>query len=223
MPVLAFPDPRHSTREGIIAIGGDLHPDTLRLAYSKGIFPWPHEGLPLLWFCPPQRALLDFANLHVPERLARAYRNCGYTFTIDRAFSRVIRHCESAPRPGQEGTWITAEIVDAYCRLHQLGVAHSVEAWDSGGDLVGGLYGVDSGGVFAGESMFYKRPNASKFALLFLIDHLRARGADWLDIQMMTPHFQALGATEVPRAEFLKRLKETQAKGLGLFDAPTAP
>jgi leucyl/phenylalanyl-tRNA--protein transferase len=224
MPVLAFPDPRHATREGIVAIGGDLHPDTLRLAYRQGIFPWPHEGMPLLWFSPPRRAILDFADLHIPERLARERRKSRLTFTIDLAFERVIRHCRSAPRPGQDGTWITEEMTHAYETFHQQGMAHSVEAWDENGELAGGLYGVDAGGVFAGESMFYLRPNASKLSLLFLIDHLKARGADWIDIQMMTPHFQALGAKEISRADFLKRLKATQARNLVLFDSlPSSP
>lgn len=218
MPIVRFPDPRGATREGIVAVGGDLHIDSLRLAYRQGIFPWPHDGLPLLWFCPPRRAVLDFADLHIPSRLARLRRNCGLTFTIDRAFADVIANCRSAPRPGQQGTWITGEIQEAYRALHRAGDAHSVEAWDERGDLVGGMYGVESGGAFAGESMFYRQSGASKLALLHLIERLSARGLDWLDIQMMTPHMQALGATEISRSVFLARLKATQARGLRLFD-----
>ena len=217
MPVLRFPDPRDTTPEGIVAVGGDLHPDTLRLAYGQGIFPWPHDGLPLLWFCPPERAILDFGRLHVPRRLARIRRQSRLTFTMDRAFPQVIAACRRAKRPGQLGTWITPAMERAYCRLHHEGDAHSVEAWDEAGCLVGGVYGVDAGGAFGGESMFHVEPNASKLALLFLVDHLRARGLDWMDIQMTTPHMEALGAIEVSRPAFLERLARTRARSLSLF------
>lgn len=224
MPILRFPDPRRSADpDGVIAVGGDLHPESLRRAYRQGIFPWPHPGLPLLWFCPPERAILDFAHLHVPRRLQRVRRSAGLTCTIDAAFDRVIAGCRAAPRPGQEGTWITPTLERAYCRFHREGGAHSAETWDAEGVLVGGVYGVAAEGVFAGESMFHTRPDASKLALLHLIDHLRSRGLDWMDIQMMTPHMAALGATLVSRDAFLERLKATQARGLALFDPPSPP
>ena len=223
MPILRFPDPRHTGPEGVVALGGDLHPDSLRLAYSQGIFPWPMEGMPLLWFCPPERAILDFARLHIPRSLARERRRSRLTFTIDRAFDQVIEGCQGARRPGQEGTWITPAMRQAYCRFHRLGYAHSAEAWDEGGNLVGGIYGVAVEGTFAGESMFYRQPYASKLAMLHLIDHLGSRGLDWMDIQMMTPHMQAMGAREIPRDVFLRRLKATQARGLALFDPPSGP
>lgn len=224
MPVTHFPDPRRSADpDGVIALGGDLHPDSLRRAYRQGIFPWPHPGLPLLWFSPPERAILDFAHLHVPRRLERLRRNTRLTFTLDRAFDQVIACCRWAPRPGQEGTWITPAMERAYGRLHRRGDTHSVEVWDETGSLVGGVYGVDAGGVFCGESMFHTRPNASKLALLHLVTHLRTRGLDWIDIQMMTPHMEALGATLIPRDAFLNRLAETQARHLVLFDPPLPP
>ncbi len=219
MPVRRFPDPRSATRDGLVAVGGDLHPDSLRLAYGQGIFPWPARGLPLLWFSPPERGVLDFAELHVPRSLERARRQSPYRLTVDADFAGVIRGCARTPRPGQDGTWITGDIVEAYVRLHRLGRAHSVEAWD-GTRLAGGIYGVDVDGAFAAESMFYRQPNASKLALLHLVAHLAARGLDWLDIQVLTPHMARLGARAVPRERFLARLAATRARGLRLFDAP---
>jgi len=203
-------------RDDIVAVGGPLDPETLVYAYRHGIFPWPVEGLPLLWFCPVERAVLDFADLHVGRSLRRARRTAPLRFTIDAAFADVIAACADTPRPGQTGTWITPEIVDAYTTLHALGVAHSVEAWD-GGALVGGLYGVDVDGAFAAESMFHSRTNASKLVLLHLVDHLRGRGLDWIDVQVMTPHLGRLGARPMPRAAFLRRLAGTRARGLRLF------
>lgn len=218
MPVRRFPDPRSANPDGIVAVGGDLHPETLLLAYRQGIFPWPVDGLPLLWFSPPERGVLDFADLHLPRSLARSRRRAPYRFTIDAAFPAVIRACGATPRPGQDGTWITAEIVVAYERLHRLGIAHSAEAWLDD-RLVGGIYGVAVDGVFAGESMFHRAPDASKLALLHLLDHLSGRGLDWLDIQVLTPHMARLGARAVPRDEFLARLATTRARGLALFDS----
>jgi len=205
-----------SDSAGVVAVGGDLHPDTLLRAYQSGIFPWPHPGLPLLWFCPPRRGVLEFSRLHIPRSLAQAQRRAAFRFTIDRAFREVISACARACRPGQGGTWITQEMVGAYCELHRLGRAHSVEAW-TGERLVGGIYGVDAGGAFSGESMFYLEPNASKLALLHLVEHLSSRGLGWMDIQMVTPHMKALGAAELPRDAFLKKLAKTLSSGLQLF------
>jgi leucyl/phenylalanyl-tRNA--protein transferase len=203
-------------QDDIVAVGGDLDPGTLLLAYRNGVFPWPVEGLPLLWFCPRERAILELDALHVSRSLARERRRTTLRFTTDAAFEDVIRGCALAPRPGQDATWITADIVAAYIRLHRLGVAHSVEAW-RGDALVGGLYGVEVDGAFAAESMFHREPNASKLALLHLLDHVAARGLDWIDIQVMTPHLEHLGARPIPRAEFLGRLTRTRARGLRLF------
>lgn len=222
-PILRFPPIESADEDGILAIGGDLDPDSLLLAYSQGIFPWP-VSMPapspeylLAWFCPPKRAVLIFKDLHIPRSLERARKSAPFRFTLDQAFTRVIEECSRAPRPGQDGTWITPGMVQAYIRLHELGHAHSVEAWQ-GNRLVGGVYGVDAGGAFAGESMFYLEPNASKLALLHMIDHLSGHGLEWIDIQMVTPHMERLGAKLIPRARFLKLLSQTRAKGLRLFD-----
>jgi leucyl/phenylalanyl-tRNA--protein transferase len=212
MPRRAFPDEIYATPEGIVALGERLDPDTLREAYRRGIFPWPMDGLPLPWFCPPERGILEFAALHVPKRLQRLRRQSPFGLTIDAAFDRVIEQCADQHQP----TWITPPMLRAYQRLHREGEAHSAEAWQED-RLVGGIYGVEAGGAFACESMFYLRPNASKLALLHLVDHLGARGLDWIDIQMVTPHMAALGAREIPRAEFLERLARTQARRLRLF------
>jgi len=217
MAIVNFPDPRTASPEGIVAIGGDLHPDSVRAAYRQGIFPWPVDNLPLLWFCPPERAILRFGDLHVPRSLARAARRCRLRFSLDEAFAEVIRSCAESPRPGQEGTWITHDVIDAYIRLHDLGMAHSVEAW-SGDVLVAGAYGVDVDGAFAAESMFYREPNASKLCLLHLVGHLRSRGLDWMDVQTMTPHMKRLGATPLDREVFLDLLRQTRSRGLSLFD-----
>jgi leucyl/phenylalanyl-tRNA---protein transferase len=216
MASVSFPDPRDATPEGIVAVGGQPRPEFLVEAYRRGIFPWPVEGYPLLWFSPPERAVLEFERLHVPRSLARERRRTTLRFTVDRDFGRVIRACAEIKRAHEQGTWITPEMIRGYTELHRLGRAHSVEAWD-GAELVGGIYGVDAGGAFAGESMFHLRPNASKLALLFLIEHLRARGLDWLDVQVLTPHVEALGARLVPREDFLDRLARTLALGLRLF------
>ena len=204
------------TQDDIVAVGGDLEPATLVRAYRRGIFPWPVEGLPLLWFCPRERALLDFADLHVGRSLARARRHSTLRFTVDAAFPAVIHACADTPRPGQENTWITPAIAAAYVRLHRLRVAHSVEAW-RGERLVAGVYGVDVDGAFAAESMFHHEADASKLALLHLVDVLRAGGLEWLDVQVMTPHLERLGARPVPRGEFLARLARTRARGLRPF------
>jgi leucyl/phenylalanyl-tRNA--protein transferase len=210
-----FPDPRFA-RGDVVALGGDLRVETLREAYRKGIFPWPHEGLQLPWFSPRRRTVILFDELHVGRSLRKVQRRTDFTFTVDRDFPAVIAACSHVPRPDQDGTWIEPRMIDAYTRLHEAGDAHSVEVWE-GDVLIGGLYGIDAGGLFTGESMFYRRPEASKLALLFLIDHLRSRGATWLDCQVMTPHMQALGARDIPRSRFLDLLTETQERGLRLF------
>jgi leucyl/phenylalanyl-tRNA---protein transferase len=216
MALAHFPDPRNATSEGIVAFGGSPDPDLLVEAYSKGIFPWPVEGYPLLWFSPPERAILFFDELHVPRSLARERRRNSLRFTLDRAFERVIASCASVERAHEAGTWITPEMIRGYTELHRHGRAHSVEAWEDG-ELVGGLYGVDAGGAFGGESMFRLRPNASKLALLFLVEHLKARGLGWLDIQVMTPHMKALGARLVSRNRFLELLALARERKLKLF------
>ena len=210
--LIHFIDPEESI-DGIVALGGPLTTTNLLRAYCRGIFPWPIENL-VPWCCPEERGILEFNELHIPRRLARTRHQ--FQFTIDRAFPDVISHCATVKRKHESGTWITRQMIRAYCELHRLGHAHSVEVWE-GTELVGGLYGVDAGGSFAGESMFSLRSNASKLALLFLIDHLKDRGLDWIDIQMLTPHLEALGAKLVSRAEFLEKLAATQKRNLTLF------
>jgi leucyl/phenylalanyl-tRNA---protein transferase len=218
MSLIDFPDPAYGSYQGIVALGGSLNAVNLLEAYRRGIFPWPMEGWPLTWFCPEERAILEFTDLHVPRRLERSRRRSSFRLTINRNFKAVITHCAGVKRAGEVGTWITPRMLSAYCELHRLGHAHSVEVWDEEERLVGGIYGVDADGSFAGESMFHLRPNASKLALLYLIEHLQARGLDWIDVQVLTPHMTAFGAKEISRDEFLLRLKATRERGLKLFD-----
>ena len=203
----------------IVCFGAELSVKNLRNAYRAGIFPWHIEGLPLPWYCPEKRAILEFDELHVPRSLEKARRKNEYSYTIDKDFRGVIEACSNAQRTGEAGTWITAEFIEAYCKLNEAGMAHSVEARDEAGELVGGLYGVDAGGVFCGESMFHRASNASKLALLHLVEYLKLRGSTWLDVQVMTPHFKSFGAKEISRKAFLKKLKETQGLNIKLFDA----
>lgn len=216
MAVTEFPDPRDASPDGVAAIGGDLGPETLLLAYRQGIFPWPMPRYPLLWFSPDPRGVLFFDDLQVPRRLARVERQAPFRLTFDRAFDRVIEACQSVHRTREGGTWITGAMARAYQRLHRLGHAHSVEAWE-GEALVGGIYGVEVDGAFAAESMFYRRTNASKLALLHLVRHLQSRGLEWMDIQMLTPHMATLGGREIPRDDFLALLARTRRQGLRLF------
>lgn len=201
----------------VVSFGTPLTVETAAEAYCKGIFPWYTRGIPLPWHCPEKRAILEFKDLHVSRSLRRVHQSTHFSFSIDRDFPLVMRSCASVSRPDQPGTWITDEFIDVFSKLHAKGMAHSVETWDADGKLVGGLYGVDAGGVFCGESMFYIEPNASKLALLFLIDHLQARGSTWLDAQVMTPHFKTLGAKEVERDEFLVKLRQSQRAQVHIF------
>jgi leucyl/phenylalanyl-tRNA---protein transferase len=201
----------------IVAFGTPLTVENLREAYGKGIFPWYTEGVPLPWHCPEQRAVIEFDDLRIPRSLEKVRRQSKLTFTIDQNFAEVMHQCSLAHRPGQSGTWITPEFESVFTQLHHEGMAHSVEAWGANGELAGGLYGVDAGGVFCGESMFYKQPNASKLAVLFLIDYLKSRGSTWLDNQVMTPHFELLGARDIPREDFLSKLKSAQRRRQTLF------
>lgn len=204
--------------DDIVSFGQPLSVENVKEAYHKGIFPWYISGVPLPWFCPADRAILEFADLHIPRSLEKERRKAPFTFTIDRDFKSVVKACAASRRRGQfGGTWITPDFIHVYSELHDEGIVHSIEAWDTSGNLAGGLYGVDAGGVFCGESMFYLQPNASKLAFLFLIDHLEKRGSTWLDVQVMTEHMAALGAKDIDRAEFLDKLRETQEKRLDLF------
>ena len=216
MALIHFVDPEFASPDGIVALGGSLSTTNLLRAYRRGIFPWPLDDYFLPWCCPSERAILEFKDLCVPRRLERLKRQRPFRFTIDQAFPDVIVACARVERRTESGTWITSEMVQAYCELHKKGHAHSVEAWE-GDTLVGGLYGVDAGGAFSGESMFYLRSNASKLALLYLIEYLQERGLDWIDIQMMTPHMEALGAKTIPRSAFLEKLSVALESKRALF------
>ncbi|MDO8540253.1 MAG: leucyl/phenylalanyl-tRNA--protein transferase [Opitutaceae bacterium] len=211
------PDPRDEL--GLVALDYNLTAERIISAYRHGIFPWPDSTpfSPIPWVCPPRRAILEFDTLHVPRNLRRSARALARLhFSIDRDFAGVIRTCAASPRAGQRGTWITPPMIAAYIEVHRRGLAHSVEAWD-GDVMVGGLYGVTAGGVFTGESMFHRITDVSKLCVLHLVEHLRARGATWLDIQQLTPHFSLLGAREIPREEFLRRLADEQHTNRVLF------
>jgi leucyl/phenylalanyl-tRNA---protein transferase len=207
--VKVFPDPREATEDGLLCIGGALDVPTLLQAYSKGIFPWPQEGYPLLWFSPSQRGVLDFSELHLSRTFLRDLKKTDLQFTFNKAFPKVIQACSQIPRSHETGTWILPEMVQAYIAFHKAGHAHSIEAWRDG-KLVGGLYGVYVGGVFSGESMFYTESNASKLCLYKMILHLRNKGLTWLDTQMVTPLVEKLGGKYISRDEFLDRLKLAQ-------------
>jgi leucyl/phenylalanyl-tRNA--protein transferase len=201
-----FPDPREAEDDGLLAVGGDLDPRRLVQAYASGIFPWPHEGFPLLWFSPDPRLLFEPSGVRVNRSLGKRLRRGDYHSTMDRAFERVIRSCATVPRPGEAGTWINAEMQRAYTRLHELGLAHSVETW-RGEELVGGLYGISLGGMFAGESMFSTAPDASKVALAALSRQLERWGFAFIDAQLPTDHLLRMGGREVPREAYLERLE----------------
>ncbi|WP_414664019.1 leucyl/phenylalanyl-tRNA--protein transferase [Horticoccus sp. 23ND18S-11] len=219
MPDFDWPSPHPADELGLVALDHVLTPERLVSAYRHGIFPWPDSkpGSPIPWVCPPRRAILDFDALHVPRNLRKAQRRLpALRFTLDGAFDAVIAACAAAHRPGQRGTWITPALVAAYSALHRRGHAHSVEAW-ADDTLVGGLYGVTAAGVFTGESMFHRIDDASKLCVLHLIEHLRARGSTWIDIQQLTPHFALLGAHEITRFEFLRRLAVERSAARTLF------
>jgi leucyl/phenylalanyl-tRNA--protein transferase len=202
-----FLRPELADDSGLVAVGGDLRPERLLEAYRRGVFPWYDDGDPVCWWSPDPRAIIELDALHVSRRLRRTIRSGRFTCTVNRDFVGVIRAC--ADRPGQ-GTWITADMMEAYETLHELGHAHSVEAW-SQGVLAGGLYGVAVGGLFAGESMFSRLRDGSKVALVYLVDRLRQRDFKLFDIQLLTEHTASLGAVEIPREQYLVRLRRALA------------
>ncbi len=208
-----FPPPDHAEPGGLLAVGGDLHPHRLLLAYAHGIFPWYSEGEPILWFSPEPRFVLEPAALKVGRSLRKRVRRGDYEIRLDTSFGAVIRSCREAWRPGQAGTWITDDMERAYCELHHMGFAHSVEAWREG-RLVGGLYGVAMGRTFAGESMFAHESDASKVAFVWLVRQLERWSYDLVDCQVETEHLSRFGARMLSRPEFLARLEA------GLMKAP---
>lgn len=202
---LIFPPPEGASPEGVVAIGGDFAPERLLLAYGQGIFPWPTDGFPLLWFSPDPRFVLVPERAHVGRSLRKTIRRGDYRVTADLAFDRVIRACADRPRPGQSGTWIIDELVDGFETLHERGFAHSIEAWQ-GDALVGGVYGVSLGSVFFGESMFADTPDASKVAFTTLLGNLVEWGFTLVDCQVHTQHLARFAAEPWPRARFLAAL-----------------
>jgi len=207
---VAFPDPEESDPSGLLAVGGDLSPERLLVAYASGIFPWYSEGQPILWHSPDPRAVLRVADLHVPRSLEKTLRRGRYQVRLDTAFEAVIRSCAEVARPGADGTWITPEMRDAYCELHRLGFAHSAEAFE-GDRLVGGLYGVSLGTIFFGESMFAREPDASKVAFVALARQLARWGFDLIDCQQHTHHLARFGAVLRSRSCYLDALARCTA------------
>jgi leucyl/phenylalanyl-tRNA--protein transferase len=201
---LSLLNPELADEVGLVAVGGELRPEWLLHAYRNGVFPWFDEGDPIYWWSPDPRAIFELDGLHVSRRLRRTIRSGKFALTANRDFGAVIRGCADRP---EEGTWITPEMIEAYEALHALGHAHSVEAW-AGEKLAGGLYGVAIGGFFAAESMFTRQRDASKVALVALVERLRQRGFQLLDTQMLTEHTARMGAVEIPRRQYLDRLRE---------------
>lgn len=211
MPIFAlneeifFPPPYLANPDGILAVGGDLRKERLILAYEMGIFPWFSPGEPIIWWSPDPRFVMYPDDLYVSKSMRPYLNGKRFLITYDQAFGAVMRECQKMPRKGQDGTWITEEMIRAYTALYDAGLAHSVEVWKED-ELVGGLYGVSMGKAFFGESMFSKESNASKTAFISLIRKLKARGFDLIDCQVHTPHLESLGAQEIPRALFLEQL-----------------
>ncbi|MFE8595689.1 leucyl/phenylalanyl-tRNA--protein transferase [Archangium violaceum] len=200
-----FPPPEKADRGGLLAVGGDLSPERLLSAYSQGIFPWYSRGQPILWHSPDPRFVLTPDKLHVGRSLRKTLKAGVYDIRWDTAFADVITACAHTPRPGQDGTWITDEMLEAYLTLHELGFAHSVEAW-AGGELKGGFYGVSLGAAFFGESMFAHAPDASKVAFTTAVERFQSWGFHFIDCQVETEHLARFGAAHWPRKRFLQAL-----------------
>jgi len=207
---LTFPPPDQAEPDGLLAIGGDLSVERLRVAYRSGIFPWYSDGQPILWFSPDPRMVLFPPKLHVSRSLARVLASDRFRITCDHDFEEVITQCKEVRRPGQEGTWVTDAMKQAYLRLHRAGFAHSVEVWQ-GDRLVGGLYGVTTGTCFSGESMFAKVSDASKVGFVWLVNRLKEEGIQMVDCQVWTDHLARFGAELMPRQHFLSLLNPPAA------------
>jgi len=203
-----FPDPRRAAADGFVAHGGDLAPSTLLAAYRKGIFPWPCDGHELVWWSPDPRAVIPIDGLRVSRRLARTLRRGMFAVTINAAFDDVVAGCAA-----REETWITSGIRRAYGRLHELGWAHSVEVWMDGA-LAGGLYGLALGGLFAAESMFHRVTDASKIAMVALVQHARRVEVTLIDVQVPSAHITSMGGVTMPRADYLSRLQSVVDRGV---------
>ena len=203
---LEFPPVEYANSEGLLAVGGDLSPKRLILAYSNGIFPWFNEDSLILWWCPDPRMVLFPDKIRISKSMRRLMQSNTFEIRVNTAFEQVIDQCAAIPRKGQQGTWITREMKNAYLRLNEMGMAKSYEVWQAG-ELVGGLYGVDLGHVFCGESMFTRVTNASKFALIKLVQELQDKGYLLIDCQLYTAHLESMGAEEIPRDTYLQILK----------------
>ena len=202
---LFFPPVEEANSEGIMAIGGDLSTERLLLAYKNGIFPWFNPGEPILWWAPKSRMVLYFDELVVSKSMRNVLKRNVFKVTFNQDFRAVISNCSSINREGQQGTWISQEMIDAYCKLNELGIAKSVEVWYDN-ELVGGLYGVDLGTIFCGESMFSKVSNASKVAFIALANHLKNENYKLLDCQVYNEHLESLGCREIDRDDFMELL-----------------
>lgn len=202
-----FPPVQTANEDGIVAVGGDLDPERLLLAYRSGIFPWYNEDEPIIWWSPDPRFVLFPDQLKVSKSMQSVLRNGKFRFTINRVFTQVIQQCKTVAREGQDGTWITPAVQAAYTKLHTLGHAHSAEAWMDG-ELVGGLYGIWIGHVFFGESMFSKTSNASKFAFINYVKQLQREGVTIIDCQVYTEHLESLGAEMIDREDFIEILNK---------------
>lgn len=203
---LAFPDHSEVNDEGIIAIGGDLSVERLKLAYQKGIFPWFNEDEPIIWWFPHDRFVLFPEDLHVSKSMKKVFKDKTFTFTENKAFREVIINCSQANRKGQDGTWITNDMIEAYCKLNELGVAKSIEVWQND-ELVGGFYGIEMGNIFCGESMFAKVSNASKAGFIQFVAKYHKK-YELIDCQVYTEHLASLGAVEIPSDVFLDYLED---------------
>ncbi|MBE0390734.1 leucyl/phenylalanyl-tRNA--protein transferase [Flavobacterium sp. PL002] len=204
---LFFPDVSLTHSSGIIALGGDLSPQRLLLAYKSGIFPWFEDGEPITWWSPNPRMVLFLDELVVTKSMRNILNRDTFTVTFNQNFREVIANCQQIKRDGQNGTWITNDMIEAYCKLHELGIAKSVEVWQDG-QIVGGLYGIDLGHIFCGESMFSKVSNASKVAFITLVRHLKQENYKLLDCQVYNEHLESLGCREIPRQDFISILKD---------------
>lgn len=203
---LFFPPVSEADEEGILAVGGDLTGERLQLAYKNGIFPWFNEGEPILWWSPDPRMVLFLDELVVSKSMRNILNRNQFKVTFNQNFAAVISNCQKIKRDGQNGTWISNEMINAYCNLHENGIAKSVEVWQDD-ILVGGLYGIDLGHVFCGESMFSKVSNASKTAFISLVEYLKSNNYKLLDCQVYNPHLESLGCREIDREEFMSILK----------------
>lgn len=202
-----FPPVETADHAGIVAIGGDLSIERVLLAYQSGIFPWYNEDEPIIWWSPDPRFVLLPQRLNISRSMQSIINGNKFRFSVNKAFEKVIGQCKSIPREGQDGTWITNAVQDAYIKLHRLGYAHSAEAWYEN-ELVGGLYGVKLGNIFFGESMFSKQSNASKFAFIKYVQQLKKEGVVLIDCQVYTEHLESLGAGMISRKEFIELLNK---------------